>query len=183
MSKHRIWLNAEELMNRLGMGPLDLEDYVLNSKLIAYNRNKTPYDIDYDLMNDEQLLAEYIEVNGKMERALFCHVRFRDRVNEFIFKIDDVLRFEKDPENYLSSTEVKEKLLNSNQRHRERCRALAEYLWETDQMMTIEDMINNDTINKIGCENKIPPYNEKTLRKWINDLCPDRSPGRRPKLK
>jgi hypothetical protein len=63
--------------------------------------------------------------------------------------------------------------------HRERCRAIAQMLWDQDPKITIADMIHRDEINKYGCEEKL--YSEKTLRTWINDLAPDRSPGRRPK--
>ncbi len=68
---------------------------------------------------------------------------------------------------------------NVNQRHRERCRTMAEYFWQQELTLTIEDMIQNDAINGIACEKRI--YSEKTLRNWIKDLCPNRKPGRRPK--
>ena len=64
-----------------------------------------------------------------------------------------------------------------SQRHRERCRAIAELLWGQDPERTIADMIISDEITKYGCEGH--NYTEQTLRMWINDLAPDRSPGRR----
>lgn len=69
-------------------------------------------------------------------------------------------------------------LKNINQRHRERSRALAEYLWQQEPALTIEDMIHHDAINGIACENRT--YAAKTLREWLKDLCPNRQPGRRP---
>jgi hypothetical protein len=178
MSKYRRWIEADKLMERWGIGPLDLTDYVLESKLTAYTQYKSPHNIYYDLMDDEDLLEEFIEINGKMERALGSYVRFGDRVNEFIFKFDDILRFERE---YQTQSDDKEKKLRSNQRHKERCRAIAALRWEENPKMTIEDMISSNEINKFGCENV--SYNEKTIRTWINDLCPNRSPGRRPKPK
>jgi len=183
MSKYRRWIEADELMKRLGIGPLDLTDFVVESKLTAYDRNKLPHDTKYDLMTDEQLLGECIEINGKLDYALGNYVFIGDRINEFIFKFEDILRFEKEyPENYPSSDENRKKLLRSYQRHKERCRALAGYLWEKYPDTTIEDMIHYDALNMHGCENKIPPYHEKTLRKWIHDLCPNTKAGRRPKI-
>lgn len=67
---------------------------------------------------------------------------------------------------------------NVNQRHRERCRAVAECIWMREPHLTIEDMIQHDDINGIACENRT--YAAKTLREWLKDLCPNRQPGRRP---
>jgi hypothetical protein len=39
-------------------------------------------------------------------------------------------------------------------------------------------MIWKDKINEVF-EGRV--YKEKTIRNWIKDLCPDRSPGRRSK--
>lgn len=74
----------------------------------------------------------------------------------------------------ISTSELK----NVNQRHRERCRAVAECIWMREPHLTIEDMIHHDDINGIACENRT--YAAKTLREWLKDLCPNRQPGRRP---
>ncbi len=71
--------------------------------------------------------------------------------------------------------------LRDTQRHRERCRALAQLLWEQDRDRTIANLINSDELITYGCEGKI--YGEKIVRNWINDLAPNRSPGRRPSKK
>jgi len=39
-------------------------------------------------------------------------------------------------------------------------------------------MIHNDEINAVF-DGKV--YNDKIIRNWIKEFCPDRSPGRRPK--
>jgi len=44
--------------------------------------------------------------------------------------------------------------------------------------MAISDKITNITMEQCG-----KMFNEDTIRRWIKDLCPDRSPGRRPETK
>lgn len=69
------------------------------------------------------------------------------------------------------------KKLRPNQRHKIECRRIAAQIWEKEPNVTITDMILRDEIAK-ACAPKT--YAEKTLREWINNLSPDRSPGRRP---
>jgi hypothetical protein len=184
MSKFRRWIEADKLMERWEIGPLDLTDYVLESKLIAYSRSRYPYphDLKYDLIYDEEDSFEksaeyYYENNEDIGKYVFIG----DRINEFIFKYEDILLFEKEfTDNYQNTPDNKEKPLRTNQSHKERCRALAAYLWDKFPDTTIEDMIKSDALIKFGCENKDPLYHPKTLRKWIHDLCPNNKPGRRP---
>jgi hypothetical protein len=60
---------------------------------------------------------------------------------------------------------------------RQRCRAVAQILWERDERATVPDLYRSEWIQRIACEGKVPT--EKTFREWIKDLNPDRSPGRR----
>ena len=69
--------------------------------------------------------------------------------------------------------------MRHEERHQQRCRAIAEVLWEQNPKLTIADMIKSTPITVVGCERT--PYKPATLRRWINYLCPDRSPGRRPR--
>jgi hypothetical protein len=62
-------------------------------------------------------------------------------------------------------------------RHRERFRSLAAYLWRRDPSLTIEDVIRAPELGEIALDDQT--YGSKTLRDWIKDLCPNRSPGRR----
>lgn len=71
----------------------------------------------------------------------------------------------------------KSKPKRESSKHKEQCRKIAQNIWHSNPTMTIADMIKHDEILK-ACNNKIP--HSKTLRRWINDLCPNRSPGRRP---
>lgn len=68
-----------------------------------------------------------------------------------------------------------EKKLRPSQKHRERCRAVVQFIWESEPDTTIEDMAHKDGINGIACEGK--DYTVKTIRDWIKDLCPNRDPG------
>jgi hypothetical protein len=70
--------------------------------------------------------------------------------------------------------------LRPNQSHKVKCRKIAARIWENEPNVTIADMIWRDEIAE-ACENKT--YNESTLRNWIKDLSPNRSPGRRPEKK
>jgi hypothetical protein len=79
---------------------------------------------------------------------------------------------------YIRGEEEEHVFQNINQRHKERCRAVAACIWKREPHLTIEDIIQHDDINDIACENRI--YSAKTLREWIKDLCPNRQPGRRP---
>jgi hypothetical protein len=72
------------------------------------------------------------------------------------------------------------KKLRPNQRHKVECRAIAKELWTKDPTVTITAMIYSNEIN--GAFNG-RVYAERTIRDWIKDLCPNRSPGRRPKKK
>ena len=67
-----------------------------------------------------------------------------------------------------------------SQIHREKCRKIAKKLWKDDPRLTIVDMSFHDEINA-AFDGKV--YTEKTIRRWIKDLNPNKSPGRRPKEK
>ncbi len=68
--------------------------------------------------------------------------------------------------------------LRPNQKHKIACRKIAKELWEKDPSITIADMAKSNEI-KIAWDGRI--YAKSTIRNWIKDECPDRSPGRRPK--
>ena len=106
-------------------------------------------------------------------------------VNKCLFKVEDVEELEKQfglkgkigkPHKPVSTP----RKLRPVQKHKIECRKVAKRLWEEDPTITIASMIVGDELNKV-CEPKV--YSEETLRNWIKDLCPDRSPGRRKKTK
>jgi hypothetical protein len=104
----------------------------------------------------------------------------------YIYKMDQVEEFEKEfnlgpnKKDKPDKSKSTDKKLRPNQKHKIECRKVAERLWKKDPTTTIADMIMKDEIVN-ACDGKI--YSEKTIRNWINILCPDRSPGRRPKKK
>jgi len=100
-----------------------------------------------------------------------------DNIRTALFRIEDVKEFEEKYPELLEGPE--ERRFRKDQRHKERCRAIAEVLWDKKPTMTIAAMAKTDEINKIGCEGKI--YTVETIRKWIKKVCPNRNPGRRPK--
>lgn len=69
--------------------------------------------------------------------------------------------------------------LPAQKSHREKCRGIASLVWKKTPIMTIEDMVVSNEIKNHGCDGTV--YNENTIRDWIKDLCPNRTPGRRPK--
>jgi hypothetical protein len=73
----------------------------------------------------------------------------------------------------------KVKKLRPSQMHRDECRKVAAKFWEKYPEMTIADMIDRAEILEVSKKNNGKAYMEKTVRNWIKDLCPDRSPGRR----
>lgn len=101
---------------------------------------------------------------------------------DFYFRLVDIERLEKKYEiNPKTDLMVKKGTQQRpSQIHKERCRAAAKELWKENPEITIADMAVRDEITE-ACDGKL--YIEKTIRDWIKDLCPDRSPGRRPKKK
>lgn len=65
-----------------------------------------------------------------------------------------------------------------SQEDRIRCRTLAAVLWEDDPTLTAVQVIEHPWIKRHG---NGALYKNATIRRWIKDLNPDRSPGRRPK--
>ncbi len=76
--------------------------------------------------------------------------------------------------------QIEPKKLLPCQRHRKAVQDIAEKIWSKEPDLTIVDMSKRSEIIH-ACEKKI--YSERTLRKWMKELCPNRNPGRRPKKK
>jgi len=85
----------------------------------------------------------------------------------------------KEPEKTIE-TPATEKKLRPSQRHRKAVIEVAKKLWVKDPDITIADMIFQDEINSVFKDRK-NGYTDRTLREWIKEYCPNRSPGRRPK--
>ena len=104
-------------------------------------------------------------------------------LSDLLFRLSDIKELESEhPEIIADRTDDKkpEKKLRPSQIHKIKCRELAQKLWEENPTITIIDMAYKDEINDLFDGRS---YADKTIRNWIKDLCPDRSPGRRPKKK
>ena len=137
----------------------------------------TKRDIEFDTfynqgLNDDQKLKAVNPILSTIEKRAVLNWCTKERISPPVFK-EEIKLYEKLPEEKVN--------LRESTIHKHRCRALAEYLWSLDENRTIEDLRQDDVIKKIGCEDVKPIYQPNTIRSWINDLCPDRSPGRRKK--
>ena len=64
--------------------------------------------------------------------------------------------------------------LRPEQNHRLACRAVAERLCEENPNMRSHEMVLKDEIAN-ACEGKV--YGEKTIKRWVKDICQNRRPG------
>ena len=138
-------------------------------------------------INKKQIIQHNHKINENQhnyqEVKIFVMTDFVTWVSKKISLPDDyhyLILPETDAPNPDPAVETQEKVpnLRNNQRHKERSRAIAEFIWSNDKDITIADMIICDAVIKYGCEGKV--YSEKIMRNWINDLAPNRDPGRRP---
>jgi hypothetical protein len=75
---------------------------------------------------------------------------------------------------------LKQKKLRPGQKHKEQVRKVAEELWGKDPTMIYSDIYKHKEMQKLlKSFNRRKLYVEKTIKDWIKDLNPDRSPGRR----
>mgnify|MGYP001828716259 CR=1 FL=1 len=121
----------------------------------------------------------YCQPDPKKER-----LRLVSEVLKYIYKSDDVENVEKlynlaqkesIETDQIGLPETK-KALRPNQRHKNDVREVATALWQSNPKLTIPEIANKGEIES-ACEGK--RYAEKTIRKWIKDLTPNPSAGRR----
>lgn len=60
------------------------------------------------------------------------------------------------------------------------CQAKAQQLWRQKPDMTIEALIHDTAFLSCFDGTSIDRRKSRTLRDWVKDFCPDRTPGRRP---
>lgn len=169
-----------ELEQRIG-GPITKSVRVINEKDLQER-----WDIDreelWSVVEERNLepvdpLGVKIEDFEELDQRLLRYSLY-DEIRWY-FQLSDVEHIEKEhkiePKTPGNQNRPK---LRPNQWHNLRSREVAKELWKKDPKITIADMIMRDEI-AAACDGRL--YNEKTLRKWIKDLCPDRLPGRRRK--
>ena len=149
-------------------------------RLKDYPWIRHPYDAK-DLNNLRSVKYSVLSWKYLDKRILSHHKRdtFLQWLSTANFKKDDVDRI-------IHGQDVEEppKKLRNEQRHRERCRAVAEMLWKEDRNRTIVDIAEeSDEIKEIGCEvgRGGRKYDVDTIRKWIKDLNPNEGKPGRPK--
>ncbi len=157
-------LTTDEVTNRWGITDEKLKLLVRQQGLSAYFK-----------MTDEK-----VDPSNRLSAGPF-------RLPYVYFKLTDIEKFEanhpelikkadEEPMSPKSSGEQKESKPRKSQRHKERCRALAEYKWKKFPDTNIAEMMDDGDILEIGCERKV--YKPETIREWIRDLCPNPKPGR-----
>jgi hypothetical protein len=180
------WLNASDLMSRWEISNIELANLILNHGLPPCNPDLQPIDIIKVKKELDEHYHDYDEYKEIVPKVTIDTDFILERLEKYWFNLLDIEIFEKENSRVQNTNEQlveNDKKLRPNQRHRERCRAIAELLWKMNPEITIADMAHKDEINGIACENRIPPYSEDTIRDWINDLSPNRKPGRRPTKK
>lgn len=179
------WINADELKNRWNM-----KDFEIAKNLSEFDLK--PFDTRDEMTMNFKAIKEIWDLDDDPMRnrhvnddAVMWLDFVIDQLQYLMFNLNEIELFEMEHSNKIHADlqadgEVEIKLRPS-QKHRERCRAVAELIWESSPDSTIEDMAKKDEIKRIACERT--PYTGKTIRGWIKDLCPNRKPGRRPEAK
>jgi len=97
-----------------------------------------------------------------------------EEVDQFLRKPSEAVRVEDTPPSGAKSA----RSLHA-QRTNEKCREIAQRIWERQPYFTIAAMINHSEMVRQARKSDGSPYSEITIRNWIKDLCPRPRPGRR----
>jgi hypothetical protein len=175
------WINAKKLKDRWKMNDFEIARILLEFDIKAYdtkeereiaikaNNNYLDFCFDESPAYIQENYYTIADVISKLQYLMFnlSHIELFDKEQ----LNNDNINFQPD-----GKVEIK---LRPSQKHKERCRAVAELIWKSTPDITIDDMSRKDEINGIACEKN--DYTVDTIRRWIKDLCPNRAPGRRPK--
>jgi len=162
-SRSRKGMSGKDLMMRWGIADAELLDIVADHRLGATD----PVGVPLDFSEIEQLLS-----TGCINES------------DLQFKVDDVERVEKE-----HRIKPKDKAIGTPKKPKhatlcmQRCREIAREIWNKDPTVTIQSMSEMQEIIDASTRQDGRVYADKTIRDWIKDLCPDRSPGRRPNKK
>jgi hypothetical protein len=201
---HDVLLTCEDVASRWGINQETLLRVVAKYNLEIYfipSNSDTKYSI-YNLTNwfDGDIDCEFnpetdYEFNYETDkprdyRPILPELGFfrRSVIKTFEKSNPDLIKMLKDQ----FSSPVLDSMLRNTLRHKERCRSLAQYIWEQTPSQTIAAMVRSCALNKIGCERtqcgdnycKIKnkecnfgqhgnPYPEETMKGWIRDLSPN----------
>jgi hypothetical protein len=172
--------DTERLHDRFKAAIPERSDLIYGSQLMdRWNRNE--FNLWFHINNDG---LKVVDRFGQVvpDSILLEHIYgpYLEKISELFFLMKDVVKFEKVYTELNSHTTEPAKKLRPSQQHKQNCREVAKALWDENPEITIADMVLRDEITQ-ACDGKL--YAEKTIRDWIKDLCPNRSPGRRPKKK
>jgi hypothetical protein len=174
------WIYGLELMAHTILSNAALMVLIKEKKLKAYTRDDTIYEPYFDLDSFKDLKFSWADVFELEDQGLLYMGDNEDiqRYRQMFQAWKKGFNNKKPPKEGNEDLSFKEKKLRPNQNHKIEYRKVAESLWEKNPTITITDMCYKDEINEISDPKQ---YSEKTIRNWIKDLCPNRSPGRRPK--
>ncbi len=185
----------------------DASDYMFSLSEVTDIENKLEVDDKIphaETIRGEDLMARWQKHEGEIHSIMFTHgldvidpfgheldsdhllslVHEKTiDLSDLLFRLADITDLESEhPEIVAGRIDDKkpEKKLRPSQIHKIKCREVAQKLWDEDPTLTIVDMTYKNEINAVFDGKS---YVEKTIRDWIKDLCPDRSPGRRVKKK
>jgi hypothetical protein len=168
VSKSTEIIHEKDTVQRMGISEIEL--WNLQETLAIDLYDPFGFRIDIDKLDG---ISALIPGEGLLEYY------FKQALLEYYFKQADVEKLEREFGSGTIQHPEKKPKLRPNQRHKIKCRELAELHWQENPETTIADIaFSGDII--AACDGKM--YAEKTIRGWIKDLCPNRSPGRRPKV-
>lgn len=128
------------------------------------------------------------EKKGEGESAKYVECDYNSMRDASLVKLTDIEEYSHShnlplPESLFPNqnrTAQTKKRFSKAQLRKNSVRQAARKLWEQDPSITIADMIFRDEINSL-LEDKT--FDQKYLRSWMQDLCPNHAPGRRAKKK
>jgi len=145
---------------------LDIPDKIYRLK---DKKAETITDVRYREKEIKKLVAEWVETKDKFKRL-------SGEDPPIPKECEPCINSEKRPK--VLKENPRQKKLRPNQRHKQVARKVVKELWTKDPDMTKNDMARCDEIQELF-EGRV--YADSTIEKWIADLNPNRSPGRRPK--
>ena len=160
-SRSRKGMSGKDLMMRWDIADAELLDIVADHRLGATD----PVGVSLDFSEIEQLLS-----TGCINES------------DLQFKVDDVERFEK--EHGIKPTD-KAIGIPKKPKHdalcKQRCREIAQEIWKKDPAITIQAIGEMEEILAVTKRQDGDFYTDKTIRRWIKNLNPNKGRHGRPK--
>lgn len=134
----------------------------VNSKKLIIDK---VYTLDYDDEYGEITCLDIL--SSKVNPRLFVEWA-TDKKFQIPNEFSELIKIEENP-NSPSDDKPSDKLLRPDQKAKERCRAIAEMLWDQNKTIKTKEMIIRPEIEKYGTRSMFEP---KTVYGWIKDLAP-----------